>query len=354
VELYRPQLHGLLFVASNAPLDALDGVGRTLREAPDDIGRFGIHALEDFASAWTLDEAGVRALLDESVANTDDDNRLAARSAQLGDASLSLQAARDLFDPLDPLVRAPALRLVPLIRSLTAHGAGERATDLARGYEGAVEEIGLGWVELGAFRSGRAARHFQRALELDPGNRDALEGLISAQRTVLVAGEEVPGLEPGSLDADLTALIDAWRRAREKDWRGVAELDELLASISPGEALFELAARVRIEWRLAAPDAERAAQALVIAETLLLRNWVPFDALLHAEAAIAAGRIEPAMGSFVNVANRILLAPLARTPQARILAERALEVARALPEEQQAEVRAWFRADAQPGAQREG
>jgi hypothetical protein len=60
------------------------------------------------------------------------------------------------------------------------------------------------------------------------------------------------------------------------------------------------------------------------------------------------------MGSFVNVANRILLAPLARTPQARILAERALEVARALPEEQQAEVRAWFRADAQPGAQREG
>ena len=354
VELYRPQLHGLLFAASDAPLDALDGVARTLRESPEDIGRFGIHALEDFASAWTLDEAGVRALLDESVSNTDDDNRLAARSAQLGDDSLSLQAARELFDPLDPLVGADELRLVPLIRSLTWHGASERATDLARRQEGAVEEIGLGWVELGAFRSGRAARHFQRALELDPGNRDALEGLISAQRTVLVAGEEVPGLEPGSLDADLAALIEAWRRAGEKDWPGVAELDEVLERIAPGEALFDLAARARVEWRLAIPDADRAAQALVIAETLLRRNWAPFDALLHAEAAIAAGRIEPAMGSLNNVANRILMAPLASTPQARTLAERALEVARALPEEQQSEVRIWFRADARPGAQREG
>src|SRR4029453_14606609 len=57
-----PDGHGLLFVASGAPIDPLAGAAPTLREAPDELALFGIATLEEFASRWLLGEEGGRAL----------------------------------------------------------------------------------------------------------------------------------------------------------------------------------------------------------------------------------------------------------------------------------------------------
>jgi spermidine synthase len=328
VEVFRPNVNGLLFVASGTPIDALAGAARSLHDAPGDGARLGLHRLEDFASAWALDEAGVRALAAGAQPNTDDHNRLAARSAQLGETRLDRDSTQNLLNPHDPLPGAAGLDRSALIRRLTAGNQAERATDLAMAGDGATEEAGLGWVELAAGRTGRAARHFERALSLAPGDRDALEGLIASQRIALGQGATVEALSEAELEPPFEALIAGWRYAEVRDWDAIAALDADLARIRPGEALFGAAARLRIAWRLAANDAQEAAQALAVAETLLVRGWTPYDGLLHARAAIRASRPLDAWGSLHRIAARATAGPRGRT-----LVERALEIARELPED---------------------
>jgi tetratricopeptide (TPR) repeat protein len=318
----------LLFVASGTRIDALAGAARALQAAPADFARLGLHRLEDFASAWALDEAGVRTLVERVPANTDDHNRLATRSARLGEAKLDAESARALLDRHDPLIGAPELDRSALIRGLTSRGQPERAIDLAMADGGASEEAGLGWVELAAGRSGRAARHFGRALSLSPGNRDAVAGLIASRKSELTQREVDSGIPNAELDPRYSTLIAGWRHAEARDWDAVAALDAELARIEPGDALFDAAARLRIVQRLAAANPQAAAEAQALAETLLLRSWHPYDALLHARAATRADRSLAAWGSLQRVADRIT-----ETQYGRGLAERALEIARELPED---------------------
>ena len=108
----------------------------------------------------------------------------------------------------------------------------------------------------------------------------------------------------------------------------MTDLDAELARIEPGAALFDAATRLRISWRLASDDPEAAAEAQTLAETLMLRRWNPYDALLRARAAIRADRPRDAWGSLQRVAGRTNT-----TQRGRVLAERVLEVARELPED---------------------
>jgi spermidine synthase len=346
VEVFRPQSYGLLFAASGAPIDPLAGAARALQDAPADVARLGIHRLEDFASIWALDEAGVRSLAEGAPPNTDDHNRLAARSARLGDTKLDADSLAVLLRPRDPLVGARGLDRSALIRGLTSRGDSRRASDLAIDSDAAGEEAGLGWVELASGRSGRAARHFERALELVPGNPDALGGLIASRHLELTVGDAVSGIPDGDLDPRHAAVIEAWRRAEARDWDALARLDAQLARIEPGEPLFEAAARLRIARLLAADDPAAAVEAQALAETLLLRGWNAYDALLHARAAIRANRPLDAWGSLVRVARQ--------TPanqRGRALSEQALEIARGLPEDRFRAVRDEF-ARRSGGAQR--
>jgi spermidine synthase len=329
VEVFRPQSYGLLFVASAVPIDALAGAARALQVAPADCARVGLHRLEDFASVWVLDEAGVRSLVDGAPPNTDDHNRLAARSAQLGEARLDTESARTLLDPRDPLPGVPGLDRSALIRALLTRGQPERASDLAMVGEGASEEAGLGWVELAAGRSGRAARHFERALALAPADRDAHAGLIASRKFELTAGRAAAGISDAELDPLYAALIAGWRHTEAREWDAVRALDGDLARIEPGEALFDAATRLRIAWRLAANGLQAAIEAQMLAETLLLRSWHPFDALLRARAAIRANRPYDAWGSLQRVAHRSTT-----SQRGQVLAERALEIASELPKDE--------------------
>lgn len=331
VELYRPQTYGMLFVASREPIDGLAGGTRALAAAPADFAPLGLDRLEDFASAWALDEVGVRALAEGATLNLDDRNLLAARSAQLGKAALDPARARALLEGHDPLRDAPGLDRSALVRALTNRGQPERAIDVAMADDGAREEAALGWVELAAGRSTRAARHFERALSIDPGDRDALRGRMASHRFAPTAGGGGSGAEPS---VPYAALAEAWRHAQARQWDAVAALDGTLARIRPGDALFEVATRLRVTQRLATRDPEAAAEGEGLAETLLLRHWSPDDALLHARAAAAAGRFAAARGSLQRIAEAV-----GASRRGRALAARALEVAEALPDDAAGDVR---------------
>jgi spermidine synthase len=340
VELYNPgAVSGILFAASGEPLASLEGARRALRAAPEDFAPLGFHRVEDIAVARVLDDAGTRALAQAGALNTDDHNLLAARASRLGDAALDPGSFRRLWEDLDPLRAGPeGLDGSALIRRLVATGFKERATALALSEEGAREELALGWVELGLNRPARATRHFTRALELAPGDRDAVAGLVASQPLPFSQGRSVAGISEADLDDPLAAMVAGWRHAARKDWEAVAALDAELGRIEPGDALFEVAGRLRVRWRLATGDPEAAAEAQALVETLLTRNWRPEDALLRARAALAAGRPVAAWGSLIRIADL----PPRQRPAGRLV-EAALEIAEALPEERARDLRTRLR-----------
>jgi spermidine synthase len=337
VEVYQPGgAMGVLFAASGEPLASLEGARQTLQNAPQDYARFGIQRVEDFAVARVLDDQGTRALAEGAALNTDDHTLLASRSSRLGKTALKGDSFGKLWRDRDPLLAGVGeLDRFALIRRLVGARSAQRATALARSEDKALEETGLGWIELGLARPKRAVRHFKRALELAPGSSEALAGLVASQSHGLAEDGSVAGIPERDLDDRLAAVIAGQRYAASGDWVEFAALDAELGRIEPGEALFEQASRLRIEWRLAAQDPEAAAEAQAIAETLISRNWLPWDALLRARAAIAADRPVAAWGALSQLAES-----LRRQPRAGALVEAALEIAEALPEEAASDVRA--------------
>ena len=341
VELYQLGANpGVLFAASAEPLASLEGARRALQAAPEDFARYGFDRVEDIAAVRVLDEAGMRALAEGGELNTDDRNLLAARASHLGKAALDGRSARVLWKDHDPLLAGiDGLDRSVLIRRLVAIKFTERATALALSEQGALQETGLGWIELGRARPGRATRHFERALELTPDSSDAVAGLLASRAFDITQGRSVAGISEGDLDERLVAVIAGWRHAAAVDWDAVAALDPELGRIEPGEALFEVASRLRVGWRLARKDPAAGAEALAIVETLLAREWSAADELLRARAAIAAGRPEAAWGSLSRIAR-----VLPKNPRAEKLVEAALEIAEAFPEEIARDLRARLRA----------
>ncbi len=328
VELFQPQVNGLLFVASAAPIDALAGAAQALAAAPQDYDRLGLHSVEDFASAWVLDEEGVRALAGGAPPNTDDRNLLAARSARLGDDRLDPKAARALMRDHDPLLGVTSLDRPALIRSLLRRNQPERATDLALATEGNEQEVALGWVELGQRRSNRAARHFQRALALAPDDDSAIAGVVASGLLDVMLQKKIFGIDDRQIDPRYAAVIEGWRLLQEGNSKQLATLETVLARIGPEDPLFEAAARLRVEGLIATGVPEQAAAAEAITQTLLARAWSPADALLRARAAIAAGRVEDARGSLLGVIEQLVV-----NRHGRVLGDRILELARELPED---------------------
>ena len=164
------------------PLASLEGARRALQAASEDFARFGFHRVEDVAAVRVLDGVGTRALAEGGALNTDDHNLLAARASRLGDAALDVESVRMLWKDHDPLLAGiDGLDRAALIRRLVATGFKQRANALALSEDAALEETGLGWVELGLGRPGRAARHFTRALELEPDASDAVAGLVASR-----------------------------------------------------------------------------------------------------------------------------------------------------------------------------
>jgi tetratricopeptide (TPR) repeat protein len=337
VEIYQPgNTVGLLFAASDEPLAILEGAGRALRTAPEDFAPIGLHRVEDVATVRVLDARGTRALAERAVLNTDDHNRLASRSSRLGAAALDRESFRRLSEDHDPLLTGlDGLDRFALIRRLVATKFIARAIALSHSEDEAVEEAGLGWVELGRVRPQRAARHFTRALKLAPDSSEAVAGLVASRPLDFADGGSIAGVSEADLSDRFTALIAAQRYAAAGDWEAVAALDAELGRIGPGEALFEPASRLRVRSRLAAQDPVAAAEAQAIAETLLSREWQPQDALLRARAAIAAGRPAAAWGALNRIAD-----VLPRYQRAGALVAAALEIAEALPEETARDLRA--------------
>ena len=290
VQAYDPPPGGsLLFLASNAPLDMHASVARALTRVPEDLALLGITTPEDVLASWVLDDAGVRELAAGAPQNRDRHNRLQNYSHRLGERALGYRSDK-LLAPADPLVRAlpPDTDLFGLLRRL----APFRGESVAKAFPNEIDrEVGLALVDISTRKQVTARRRLEGVLEKDPRHVEARAALLRlSARSLAEGGKPERLLAPPLSDAE-RAIAAGWA-ARERDRSGAAllALDPALAAIPREHPLAIEASRLRIQARLAQPDAERATQAVDLAEASLGDRPRPQELLLRAEAYAAAGK----------------------------------------------------------------
>ena len=324
VRVYQPGT-GLLFLASERPLEMERSASDALAAAPASFAELGLHGTEDVAAALVLDEAGARAFSAGAPVNTDDRNHLQMRSPDLARATRRPLQADLLFAPLDPLLRpTPELDRVQLVRRLLAMGFAARARRVAESSEDRAERlVASGLVALAAARPLSGRRLLERALELDPSAEEARAALVRFQRREIVANEDDALALASPLGDGAVAVIEGWRGEAEDDWKAVRALEGRLASLGPREPLFPDALRLRVGWRLAQGDAERTREAAALVDELASVTRLPGDLLVYARVALAGGDIA---GGLVNLFETARL--LKPTPADRQVAREALELLR--------------------------
>ncbi len=316
VELYQAgAMPAVLFVASDQPLDLEHDGLRAIAAAPGTFGPFGLETGEDLLAARVLDDAGAHRLAADAPIVRDDWNLLQMRSPRILGRGLDTPSARRLFAasrsgdtlPAD----ADALRLV---RALLAVGDGQRALDVAQAVERpALRHGALGLIAMATGQPGAAGRELDQALRLDPGLPEVRAAVLELRRRALVGGatpDSVGVPDPTPLE---TAVVEAWRAQAQGDFARVRALEDALAAVSPGEALFAEATALRAAWRLAPGAAAPPEEALRLVDASLARRVMPDLLLLRARAAAAAGHPGAALGSLAELGQRLSLMP-ARGP----------------------------------------
>ncbi len=285
VHVYRPVPAALVFVASDEPIDLVDSAPAAFMAAREDFGAEGIHRVEDWLAAWTLDTAGVRALSHGWPQNTDDHNRLATtRLPQAGRAEneRTFGAHVRAHEPFDAK-RLAAIEPVALLRRMSLNGESERAQRLALQLGEPHQSAALGWINFDASRMGPARRAFERAFEVDSTNAAARAGLISMGLTGVLKQPSI------ILTSEERTVRAAQRNASAGAWEEVAALDVRLARVVPGDLLYGTATLARARWRLATGDAARAREAIELLDALLTRQRTSDIYLLRALAGAKAG-----------------------------------------------------------------
>ncbi len=315
VQVYRPVPMALVFMASDEPIDLLESAPRALANNPADFGRYGIHRVEDFFASWALDTEGVRSLAEGRPRNTDDHNLLATTRLPPTLASRNRNRLNKSFASVEVLDsgRLQSVRAISVIRRMTWNGEIPRARRLASTLPEPQSMSAKGWIAYRAGQSRLARRQFEQALELDPDEPSARAGLIT-----LFAGE---ALDPDRLSALETVVLNANVLLRASDWAGVRELDEALARIPPGAALFASANRARVQWRISLEDPADGPAAISIIDELLSRQRTPSHFLLRASAGSLAQDPKLAWATLEEVASQSRLSRHLRS-QALTLARR--------------------------------
>jgi hypothetical protein len=329
VQAYAPPPDGsALFIASNAPFDMRASTARALAAAPERFAEIGVRTPEIVTASLLLDEEAVREVSRGAPLNRDGHNRLASRSARLGDAALRARID-DFIAPVDPLVRAlpentDVFRLLRYVRTSRARRIAAALPDPA---DRAVGEA------LADIEDGKRVGPSQRIQATLAQNPDHVEARAAMLR--LSAGAIADGANPETFVAaplsDAERAVAAGWLARGDGSRGEAlrALEPQLAAIAPTHPLGADAIRLRVQGRIASGDAALAEEATALAEASLSDRPEPSSILLRAEASAAAGDPVAALETLGDLVDH--LDP--KQPSAYALANRARELARSMPDD---------------------
>jgi spermidine synthase len=316
---------GLVFLASEQPLDLESSAPTAIAGSPETYARLGAHGAEDVAAFLLLDESGVKKFSSGALLSTDDHNRVQIQSARFS------RSAKGSFRPpfaLDPLMgQTPDLDRVALVRRLVAQARVARARGVAQASGDPLERAaGLAWVAIAAGRDGVAREQIRAALEIDPNASEPRLARLVLERKSGATDLQALASQAAELGAAHAAVAAAWEAASRSDWAALRTLDPRLARVEPGDPLYRDAVHARVAWRLESGSESNAREAVALVDSLIPRGRINEDRLLRAGAAAAAGDARGAWVTLLDLAQRL------RGQDDPAIATGALELMATLPD----------------------
>ncbi len=287
VQVYNPSGHyGVLFLASNEPIEIERSSARAIASAREDFAHLGMHTTEDVLSGLLLDEQGVKALAKGAPINRDDYNIVQIRSPLILGNPLRGRV-RALTQPHEPLLRAELADVdrFHLVRLLLQH----RARDLLDRFENPIDRaVAESIIEKNAGNVETARQLLAQALATDPRHRQARAQvlLLSSYR---VARELDPEqLVAAPLSDEERLVTTAWKARASGAWQTLEGLDADLSQVPRTSPFSTAVATMRAEWRIASGDAQRGREAVKIADDAVWNFNSLAGILLRARASMAA------------------------------------------------------------------
>jgi spermidine synthase len=296
VEVYEPYPGGsLLFLASKQPLAVAETAPRAIGATPAVWAAQGVFGAADLLVARVQDEDGVRRVAAGAPVNTDQWNLMQTRAPRILGHPLGPEGSDRVFAPFDPLRReAAGAGAAYIVRRLVREDRLPRARRVAAAMPpGAGKSVALAMVEIAAGHVPRSEAALRAAFAQWPDAPEVLHALLLRRPAALVEGVDPEGVLPRlRLDALASGVLEGWRLQQAGRERGIEALEGILARAGPHDDLFESALRLRIAWRHASGEADRAREALGLLDPFLATGTTAADLLLRARLAALAG--EPA------------------------------------------------------------
>jgi spermidine synthase len=303
VEVYCPPPGGAaLFLASERPLGLDAAAAEAAAEGLPIWRRLGVRSGDDLLIAKVIG-ADARAFGADAPLNTDRRNLLETRSLFLvrRPAAPSLAAIAEAWRPFDPLPRTQSIDLPAAVLRLLDQRDPERAAAVAKAIEDPRERRkALAVVDLVGGLRQRGEATLAKLIAEDPTDSWPRRVLVRYWHEPLLKGANSPPWLTD--DAPAAAVALGWRRQHQGDPSAIEDLEGELAELGSRDPLFAPATRLRIAWRQAKGDPQRAQEALDLLEPLLAeRNAAP-DLLQRAQLGLAAGDLDAALVSLAEIA----------------------------------------------------
>jgi SAM-dependent methyltransferase len=310
VRAYQFDANVLFFLASATeikPEADILATGEPITSNPEQFRRQGIGSVNDLVAALAWDETGMQQLATDAPLITDNDNRMAMRSAAaFEDNALTYSRLQELilrhgilFDPRGDihLKMAFAIDFVYVMDRLELI----HARDLSRGLADTLlasrnpASLLLGAKVMQLQSRGQSSdKLLLAALESDSENPIASYMLLKNRGDAVLDGSLPERIRPyvDNLTDVAYAVIESMEFAERRDLSHARNKDDLLAQAEPHDQWYLNAAKLRADWRITATrmgeSSDYAAAALaIIDEVIALRQDIDFYGMRMAAAYLA-------------------------------------------------------------------
>ena len=336
VELYQPPPGGaVLFLASMQPPMSTASANRGLLNGGRLWSQLGIIDPQDILVARVLDSEASRSLSATAPINRDNHNLLRLRPPGKDFNQLNQQKLRKMIGDNDPLLGwQPEDGNLYLIRHLLAVKQVVRARQLISGIEDRnLAKIANSLLDLPLPKKQAAAvENLWQVLAAEPASDEAFYALM-LQFQSAIAKQQPPARLAVRLVSDPVAAVIArgWQLGLLKNSAAIEKLDAQLARVSPRHPLYANAVRLRIAWRIAGREPQRAREALDLYEPLLAMGAANTQELfLRARLGAMAGQPETAIASLHEMVGKMRPEPAGHAHN-EALANQAFKLLDALP-----------------------
>jgi spermidine synthase len=303
VSVHHPQPGGVIFFASNSPLDLERSAAIAIAADPDTYASMGLYDEVDVAANLFLDAEGARRLAERGEVSHDDWNLLQMRSPAIVRSGLRPLALDDLeFVRTSERVphacserSGPRAATARMVRRLVALGHLRRAQVCAARIADPSQQA-LARASIAEAVRDRDAwlSELERARRLAPDSTDARFAWLASRSSTLANDPAELEEWTSGLPAYEALVVEGWVLAGQRRYSALAELDPALADSTPADPAHWDAWRLRALWRVELGGELNALEAIALIDGVIdARVRTPEDLLLRARATLNAG-LEPA------------------------------------------------------------